>query len=214
MKKILIFSAGPAGREIYQLIKEINKVKKTWKVVGYVDDYLSFKLNSLDKLRVFSQKNKPIGKDLYAISGIMSPKLRKKIFLNEINKNEYKIPNLIHPNVEIPSCMRIGKGNIIFNNVHISFEVKLENYSIVSNFCDLGHNLIADDFLTIMPSVTIGGNCKIGKKVLIGSGVRILQNLKIDDNCQIGIGSILTSNLLKNSTVIDFQRKVIKKNDI
>ena len=28
MKKILIFSAGPAGREVCQLIKEINKKKK------------------------------------------------------------------------------------------------------------------------------------------------------------------------------------------
>ena len=63
-----------------------------------------------------------------------------------------------------------------------------------------------------MPSVTIGGNCKIGRKVLIGSGVKILQNLKIEDNCKIGIGSTLTSNLSKNSSAIDYQRKVIKKN--
>ena len=63
-----------------------------------------------------------------------------------------------------------------------------------------------------MPSVTVGGNCKIGKNVLIGSGVNILQNLKIDDNCQIGIGSTLSYNLSKNSSLIEFQRKIIKKN--
>lgn len=214
MKKILIFSAGPAGREIYQLIKAINKVKKTWIIVGYVDDDLSIKLKTLDKIKVFSHKNKPIEKNLYGISGIMSPKLRKRIFLNEIIRNKYKIPNLIHPNIDIPSCMKIGKGNIIFNNVHISFDVELGNYSIISNFCDIGHNLKADDFLTVMPSTTIGGNCKIGKKVLIGSGAKIHQNLNIEENCQIGIGSVLTSNLSKNSSVIDFQRKVIKKNNV
>ena len=38
MKEILIFSAGPAGRETFQLINEINKKRKQWKVVGYVDD--------------------------------------------------------------------------------------------------------------------------------------------------------------------------------
>ena len=48
--------------------------------------------------------------------------------------------------------------------------------------------------------------------MLTGPGVKILQNLKIEDNCKIGIGSTLTSNLSKNSSAIDYQRKVIKKN--
>ena len=150
---------------------------------------------------------------MYAITGIMEPKIRLKIFKNEIKKNNYKIPNLIHPKIELPECFKLGKGNIIFNNVHISFEVSLGNFSVVSNFSDLGHNLNAKDFLTIMPSVTVGGNCTIGKSVLIGSGVKILQNLNIGDNCKIGIGSTVISNLKKNSSLIDFQRKVIKKSD-
>jgi UDP-3-O-[3-hydroxymyristoyl] glucosamine N-acyltransferase len=212
MKKILIFSAGSAGREVYQLIDEINKKKKTWNVIGYVDSNLSSKKKYLDKLKVFSLKNRPIGNDIYGITGVMSPKLREKIYINEIIKNKYKIPNLIHPNIYAPPCFVLGKGNIIFNNVHISFEVKLSNFSVISNFSDVGHNLNSKDYLTIMPSVTVGGNCKIGKNVLIGSGVNILQNLKIDDNCQIGIGSTLSYNLSKNSSLIEFQRKIIKKN--
>ena len=87
MKKLLIFSAGPAGREVYQLITEINKKKRTWNVIGYVDDNLSSKIKTLDKLKVFSQKNKPISKDLYAITGIMNPKsliLEIKIYTIQI----------------------------------------------------------------------------------------------------------------------------------
>ena len=164
MKEILIFSAGPAGREVFQLIKEINKRKKKWKVIGYVDDRIQKKNNKLDKVKVFSIKNKPKGKNIYAICGIMEPKLREKIYVQEIKKNNYLIPNLVHPNNEIPSCFNFSKGNIIFNNVHISFEVKICNFSIISNFSDIGHNLKADDYLTIMPSVTVGGNCKIGKR--------------------------------------------------
>ncbi len=212
MKEILIFSAGPAGREVYQLIQEINKQKLTWKVIGYVDSELKSK-KILDGLKVFSLKNKPIGRDIYAITGIMNPILREKIFNKEIIINNYKIPNLIHPNIYLPPCFKIGKGNIIFNNVHISFEVKLSNFSIISNFCDVGHNLNSKNYLTLMPSVTLGGNCTIGKKVLIGSGVNILQKLKIDENCQIGIGSTITSSIPKNTSLVEFKRNVVKRND-
>ena len=39
-KKILIFSAGPMGRETRQLILNINKLKNEWELIGYVDNNL------------------------------------------------------------------------------------------------------------------------------------------------------------------------------
>ena len=213
MKKILIFSAGSAGREIFQLINSINQHKKEWKVVGYVDDNLSKKLQKIDDVKIFSNNNKPCRKEIYAVTGLMDPTLRGKIYSKEIIKNGYGIPNLIHPSVELPKCFKFGKGNIIFSNVHISFEVSIQDFSIISNFCDVGHNLISKDLLTLMPSAIVGGNCNIGYSALLGSGVKILQNIKIGDNCKIGIGCTVTSNIASGTSVIEYQRKAIKKND-
>ena len=106
----------------------------------------------------------------------------------------------------------MGSGNIIFGNVHISFEVRIKNFCIFSNYCDLGHNLIASDYFTIMPSVTIGGNCKIGKGTFIGSAAKVHQGTKIGTNCVIGMGTLITSEVKNNSSVIDYPRKVVKKN--
>ena len=38
VKKILIFSAGASGVEILELINQINKNKKEFDVVGFVDN--------------------------------------------------------------------------------------------------------------------------------------------------------------------------------
>ena len=213
MKEILIFSAGPAGRETFQLINSINRSKKEWKVIGYVDDNLSKKIEKIDDVKIFSTTNKPLGKEIYAVSGVMDPILRGKIYSKEIIKDGYNVPNLIHPSVEVPNCFNLGKGNIIFNNVHLSFEISIGNFSIISNFCDVGHNLNSKDLLTLMPSVTIGGNCYIGQNTLLGTGTKVLQNISIGDNCKIGIGCAVTSNIPNNSSVVDYQRKTIKKND-
>ena len=94
------------------------------------------------------------------------PHLREKIIKKEIKK-DFKMVNLIHPDIKIPNSSKLGVGNIIFDNVHISYEVNLGNHSIISNFSDIGHNLQSKDFLTIMPGTLIGGNCKIGKKGFI-----------------------------------------------
>ena len=142
----------------------------------------------------------------------MNPKIRRKIYEKEILNIPYKITNLIHPLNEIPNCLKMGKGNIIFGNVHISFEVNIKNFLLVSNFSDLGHNLIADNYVTIMPSVVIGGNCKIKSGSLIASGVIINQGTSIGKNCKIGMGTLVTKNLEDNISAIDYPRKAIVKN--
>ena len=145
--------------------------------------------------------------------GLNKDEITLQTFTNidkDIIKNGYKLTNLIHPHVELPKCFKIGLGNIIFGNVHISFEVNINNFSIISNFCDLGHNLISGNCITVMPGVTIGGNCNIGAHTLIGSGSIIYQGTRIGENCKIGMGTLITNNLKNNSVVVDQPRKIIR----
>ena len=77
-KKILIFSAGSAGREIFQLISSINKFKDEWEVIGYVDDDVNKVDKIIDKIQVYSNKKKPKNKEIYATCGVMNHIIRKK----------------------------------------------------------------------------------------------------------------------------------------
>jgi len=211
-KKILIFSAGPSGREVFQLISSINESSDNiWEVLGYVDEDTKKIGKIIDGIQVFSNNNLPKQNGIYGICGMMDPVIRKKIFDSEIIKNGYRLTNLIHPSIEQPKCFKIGLGNVIFGNVHISFEVSIKNFSIISNFCDLGHNLVAHDYFTIMPSAIVGGKCEIGEQTFIGSGTKIYQGIKIGNNCKIGMGSLITNDIKKNTSVIDYPRKVVKK---
>lgn len=210
VKKILIFSAGSLGVEILELINQINKNKKEFDVVGFVDNKKS--KNNINGIKVFGLKKIP-KKNIYAICGVMDPHLREKIINKEIKK-KLKMVNLIHPNVKIPKSSKLGIGNIIFDNVHISYEVNLGNHSIISNFSDIGHNLKSKDFLTIMPGTLIGGNCKIGKKVLLGAGAIISQNIIIGNNCKIGSSTFISKNLNNNISVVNHKRQIFSKIDI
>ena len=214
-KKILIFTAGSAGRELFKLIQEINMKKNQWEVIGYVDIDLKKRGKFIDKKKVYHKINKPYKENIYAICGIMDPATRKKIYNQEILKNNYKIPNLIHPSIIVPGSIKLGIGNIIFGNVHISYDVKIKNYCLISNFCDIGHNLSLGDHTTIMPSVSLGGNCIIKKETLIRSGALIHPNIKIGSNCKIGMGSLVIKDVKNNSSVVNYPRQIIsniKKN--
>ena len=83
MKKIYIFSAGSAGREILDLIKSINKTKKVWDVISYVDKSKNLQKKKIDGFDVIDPSRVKEKDNIYGICGIMNPKLRYKIYNNE-----------------------------------------------------------------------------------------------------------------------------------
>ena len=209
-KKILIFSAGSAGRDIYQLISTINKFHNEWEVIGYVDSDSKKIGKNFDDVKVYSNKNKPKNKEIFGICGIMNIKTRKKIFDNEI-KNDYKLTNLIHPRTEIPKSLKIGNGNIIFN-CNINANVKIKNFSVISQYCNLGDNTVIGNYTHMLAHISIGSHTEIGDSTFIASGVHINRGVKIGSNCMLGIGTVIMSNLKKNSIVMDYPRQVVRKN--
>lgn len=211
-KKIIIFTAGSAGRETFKLIREISLFSNNkWEVLGYIDSSKKLDGKILDGVKIYSNCKKFKSKNIFAICGITDPFKRKKIYNDEIIKNKFKIPNLIHPKNIIPKDLKIGEGNIIFNHVHLSFEVSIKNYSLISNFTDIGHNSIINDYVSIMPQTSIGGNCKIGENTFIGSGSNIHQKIKIGKNCKVGMGSVVISEIKENHSVVNFQRQIKQK---
>ena len=100
-KKILIFSAGSSGREVFQLISNINKLQNEWEVIGYVDNDSNKIGKTIDNIQVYSTTNKPKNKEIYAMCGVMDGTIRKKIFDKEIIKNGYQLTNLIHNSLVI-----------------------------------------------------------------------------------------------------------------
>ena len=117
-KKILIFSAGAAGREVFQLILSINKLQNEWEVIGYVDDDVNKVGNTIDNTKVYSAKNKPKKNEIYATCGVMDNAIRKKIFNEERIKSGYQITNLINITVILKHIKGLFfKLQILFNLV-------------------------------------------------------------------------------------------------
>lgn len=209
MKDIFIFTAGSAGREVFNLIQEINSnYKQEWNVIAYVENSKNLIGKTIDGIRVIEPNSIKNMGTTFAICPVMDPNIRKNIYSNEILKLRLTPTNIVHPNVKIPKNSKIGQGCIIFNNVHISYEVRIQNYAIISNFSDIGHNLSAGECLTVMPSVVIGGNCKIGDNVVLGSNSTLIQNLDIGDNNKIGSNCLITKNTKNQKSFSQINRTI------
>jgi serine O-acetyltransferase len=82
----------------------------------------------------------------------------------------------------------------------------------------IGETSVVDDDVSILQSVTLGGNGKergdrhpkIGRGVLISVGAKVLGNIRVGDGARIGAASVVLHDVPAHSTVAGVPAKVVR----
>ena len=212
MKDIVIVGGGGFGREVAWLIESLNKEKKEWNLLGFVDDNLE-KGNLINGYEVLGTKDFFMGNtDIYYSCAIGNSKLRKDV-VNEIEeKYKVKPATLIDPSVKISKAdINIGRGCIICAGNIITVNVSIGDFNIINLSCTIGHDVKTNNFVTICPGVNLSGCCKIGEGVEIGTGTKIIQGKSIGESSIIGAGAVVVDTIPSFVTAVGIPAKVIKE---
>ena len=200
MKDIAVFGAGGFGRETALMIRQINKIKPEWNLLGFFDDGISEEVDGMPVLGDLTTLN-GWQKEIYIAVAVANPQIRKKIVTNIINPY-IRYPVLIHPLCQTGDDNNtFGKGCILTSGCVFTTNIHLDDFVIVNLLSTVGHDVTIGDFSTIMPNCSLSGFDKIGSGCMIGAGARILQNLSIGINVNVGAGAVVTKNVEDNITV-------------
>ena len=200
MKDIAVFGAGGFGRETALMIRQINKIKPEWNLLGFFDDGTSEEVDGLTMLGDLTTLN-GWQKEIYIAVAVANPLIRKKIVTNIINPFIH-YPVLIHPLCQTGDDNNtFGKGCILTSGCVFTTNIHLGDFVIVNLLSTVGHDVTIGDFSAIMPNCSLSGFDKIGSGCMIGAGARILQNLSIGINVNVGAGAVVTKNVEDNITV-------------
>ena len=217
MKKIYIYGTGGFAKEVYFLIHEINKVKATYEVCGFIDidpAIHQIKISSTI-LKVFEEtsffKTLLTENACFAI-GIGNPKVLNKI--QDKFLPLYEFPNLIHPNViGLFETIEMGSGNIITAGCTFTLDIKFGSLNIFNLNSTIGHDALIGNCNVINPGVNISGGVEIGNNNLIGTNSAILQYIKIGNNNAVGAGAVVNSKIENNKVCVGVPAKIIKENN-
>ncbi|MFH1288889.1 MAG: acetyltransferase [bacterium] len=213
LKKILIFSAGEGSQEIVRvIIEDINRIKPTWEILGFVDINREKVGTEIAGYPVFgeSPEAEVDSDEIFGICGVMNCELRQKIIEDEIEKKGFNLASLIHPSAMKLDDFQSGPGLIMYPGVKVSYGVRLGKGVFINYNSMLGHHVSIDDYTFIAPSVTINARCLIGKLCMIGSGATFVPGVSVGDKAAVGVGTTIFSTVKSGIAVTDFPRKITK----
>lgn len=212
MNDLIIIGASGFGREVLWLVDRINKVRRLWNVVGFIDDNEDIQKNNINGYSVIGKTDDVMDyQDAYFICAVGASIVRKRIVskVSTINPR-IKFASLIDPTAEMSNFVEVGEGSIICAHTLITVNVKIGEHVIVNLDCTIGHDAVIDSFTTLYPSVNVSGSTTIGHCCELGTGVQIIQGITVEDNSIIGAGAVVVNNIPGNHTIVGCPAKPIK----
>ena len=210
MKNIVIVGAGGVGRETSLIIQQINELKITWNLIGFIDDDVNSWGNVINGYPVIGGMDslEKLSLDTYVVVAIANYEVKRKI-VNKIN-NKFKFATIIHPRVWIHDYITVGEGTIIYEGAILTANIEIGSHVIISPKCGVGHDSIIKDYVSLLWNVNVSGNDIIEEGVMMGSGSTVIQGKRIGKGSTVGAGAVVIDNIDSYSTVVGVPAKVIK----
>jgi sugar O-acyltransferase (sialic acid O-acetyltransferase NeuD family) len=212
MKDIVIIGAGGFGREVAQLIEELNADKKTWNLLGFIDETVEKHgtvINNNIVLGNFDWFEKNPESKLWTVCAIGNPKDKYKV-INRAAAYDINFATLVHPNAKVNKFTELGSGTIICCNSFISVNTKIGNHVSINPGCGIGHDTIIEDYSSLYWNVTLSGNVSISEGCEIGSKAAVIPKMTVGKWSIIGAGAIVVKDIPDGCTAVGIPAKPIK----
>ncbi len=212
MNDIVIYGAGGFGREVAQLLADLNAQESQWSVLGFISDDAASHGTPCGDLTVLGgsdwvrARTQPVAVAL----GVGSPVVKRNL-VERMRVSHVSFPALVHPTVTMGRRVSLGEGTIICAASVITVDIRVGAFSTVNLCCTIGHDAVLGDYTTLAPSVNVSGNVMVGEGTDIGTGSKVIQGVSIGAWSIVGAGAVVSRALPANVTAVGVPAKVIKE---
>jgi len=210
MMKLVIY--GAANPEIVKLVDAINGEKKSWDIVGFLDDVKEGQVDSYMGHPILGDEGmiaKYRDQGCCFINNVFGTTQNRRLVTEKLDKCQVNYATLISPKVDT-RYVKIGADCTVLDGVILGAKVSIGNHVMIRANSSINHDTIVEEYVFVGPGVTVCGNVKLGKGSYIGAGAVIKDGLTISAWSTIGMGSIVNRHVREGDVVAMPPAKSVK----
>lgn len=213
-RKLFLFPFGGNAREALGIIHDLNRLRKTWDVAGFLDDDQSTWGQEYLGVKVLG--GKAVIKDnprvhILAVPGNPQNYLKRKEVIVSFGRSSSCFVNIIHPSAVMAPDAQIGYNTLIMPNVVLTSHVVIGNHCVILPNSTISHDAVIGDYCCIGSNVSIAGGVVLGESCYLGSGSRVRECVKIGRGSMVGLGSNVLKDVADGVTVVGNPAKPLQK---
>lgn len=214
MKKLIIIGGYGNGTVVQSTVEDINKIKKEWELLGFLNDYEKNNINGYNVLGLIDKKTVSEylkDENIYFFYSLISVKLNHK-FLYKLKDLEIpleRFATIIHPTAVISETAKIGYGVCIQPFVSVGPNTTLGNFIQIFAQSLIGHGSTLDDYSYVANNACIGAHVHLKEGAYLGTNATTLENVTLGKWSVTGIGSVVLKNVDDYAKVVGNPSRLI-----
>jgi sugar O-acyltransferase (sialic acid O-acetyltransferase NeuD family) len=116
----------------------------------------------------------------------------------------------VHPAASVGKGVEIGAGTAVMAGAVIGPDTRVGEHCIVNTGATLDHDGVLEDWASLAPGVSAGGNVTIGELTAVAIGAVIIHRIRIGKNCVIGAGATVLDDIPALSVAYGTPARVIR----
>lgn len=216
IKKLIIIGGYGNGTVVQSTVEDINKVKKEWEIMGFLNDNEKGPINGypvlgkIDKETVseyLSQSN------VYFFYSLISIKLNYKFLDKLLNLKipQERFATIIHPTSVVSDHSEIGFGTCIQPFVSIGPNTKIGDHVQIYAQSLVGHGAVLDDYSYVANNACIGADVHLKEGAYLGTNSTTLEFVELGKWSVTGIGAVVLKNVPDYAKVVGNPAREIGK---
>ena len=126
---------------------------------------------------------------------------------------DFRFVSAIHPSAQLGRGVKIGNGTVVMGGVIVNSDAHIGEHCILNTSSSVDHDSFMDDFSSLAPKASTGGNVKIGAFSAICLGVNVNNGLIIGEHTVIGSGSMVLSDIEGYSVAYGLPARIMRKRE-
>jgi sugar O-acyltransferase (sialic acid O-acetyltransferase NeuD family) len=202
LTQLVIVGAGGFGREVLDLVRDINSTSASFDFLGFLDDG-EIDASLLRRLgaSLLGPTSRLADLESSYVIGIGTPEPRRRIDALARSWGRAAV-TLRHPSATIGRDVRIGDGAVIAAGARLTTNIGVGRHAHVNLNCTIGHDTIVGDFATLYAGVHLGGGVVVEEGAALGTGCVILPNVRVGRGAVVGAGAVVVRDVAPDTTVV------------
>ncbi len=109
---------------------------------------------------------------------------------------------VIHPRATVGPNVTLGEGTYVAAGAIVTVNVRIGRFVTVNMHCQVAHDGVVDDFVTLHPDVHLSGNVTVGTGCELGTGSIAIPGTRMGDWSVLGAGAVALESLDGGETYV------------
>lgn len=198
VRDLVLIGAGGLGREAAAAVDAINRLRPTWRLLGFLDDdaRLHGTLVSGRSVRgpVELLAELPGAAVVVCVASPDDPDRRLRL-VQRLRLPPDRFGSVLHPGAWLADSTRLGAGCLVLAGVVTTCDVVLGDHVALMPHAVLTHDDEVGDGATFAAGARVGGGVRVGEAAYLGSGSMVRQGLAVGRRAVLGMGGVLLEDL-------------------